>query len=382
MLQIIFQYFYGLKPLSVLKPILKYYLFFYLLIQFGMVFGQENIEDKSLRQLIDEDEELNNFWDNFLDSEHCKKADELLDAIAGNLKEDISTFNTNIKLELYITSDLKLEPKLCSYKSAFLKLAKSFSEKEVVVKVMFDYTRTENGLKDFSTKLDLDFQGQVSGFLSKTTKEELLEEINTKYLSKTYQDSKELEYPSTDAIKDLINLLSPLLKERPQRDEQTLFDDRHLLLFNNVFENHNEDNSTYLDKISSQGGKTIELDYDKTLEKDWVMQWKLRTASSDKIVSNVIKKIQDAKKDETIKKMSLAEKGIYIGRFDIEGKVYTAAIYSEQETIDKLTKVVVYDKEDFETVEIKKRFRTDETIIDYTVLAFYEESAKEPVSLP
>jgi len=164
----------------------------------------------------------------------------------------------------------------------------------------------------------------------------------------------------------------------------TILDNKHTLLFNHVYENNREGNLKYLDKIAQaltqnpQEG-SIDLDYAETKEREWITQWKLRTASSDQILERIIKKIQKATGGNKIEKLNLKSKGIYIGKYKIDDVEYPIAIYSEKDVIDNLTKVEVTEVSELEKEENKKRIRAEETFIKYMVIAFYEDNNPEPV---
>jgi hypothetical protein len=102
----------------------------------------------------------------------------------------------------------------------------------------------------------------------------------------------------------------------------TILDNKHTLLFNHIYENNHEGNLKYLEKIQnsrqiSPSETSLNLDYTNASEKIWINSWKLRTSTSDEIVSKIIKKVQNAEKGKKIESMSLNEKGIYIGKFKL-----------------------------------------------------------------
>ena len=163
-----------------------------------------------------------------------------------------------------------------------------------------------------------------------------------------------------------------------------VLDSRHTLLFNHIYENNNASNLNYLQKIqysriTNPEELSLDLDYDNIRENEWINSWNLRTKTSDEILENVIKKIQDADKDEKIPTISLNEKGIYIGKFTLNEVEYPIAVYSEKSRIDNISKVKVSEITDLDTDENKKRFKSEETFIKYLLLAFYEEGNTEPV---
>jgi len=164
----------------------------------------------------------------------------------------------------------------------------------------------------------------------------------------------------------------------------TILDNKHTLLFNHVYENNREGNFKYLNKIAQALTKTsqeesIDLDYTDEEEKQWISQWKLRTASSDQILEKIIKKIQTAKGGNKIEKLILKSKGIYVGKYKLDNVEYPIAIYSEKDVIDNITKVEVNEISELEKEENKKHIKAEETFIKYLVIAFYEEGKNDPV---
>ena len=164
----------------------------------------------------------------------------------------------------------------------------------------------------------------------------------------------------------------------------TILDAKHTILFNHIYENNHQGNLKYFDKIQnsrqiSPTETSLNLDYANTSEKSWIDSWKLRTSTSDEIVSKIIKKIQIAENGKKIERLSLNEKGIYIGKFKLESVEYPIAIYSEKATIDNITKVQVTEIAELEKEENKKHLKSEETFIKYLLIAFYEEGNTEPV---
>ena len=164
----------------------------------------------------------------------------------------------------------------------------------------------------------------------------------------------------------------------------TILDPRHTLLFNHVYDNNNEGDLKYLLKIESSRiedpeEESLDLDYDEAQDNEWINNWKLRTKTSDEILNNIIKKIQNAGKDEKIASMSLNEKGIYIGKYTLEDVEYPIAVYSEKATINNITKIQVTEISELTNEENKKHFKSEETFIKYLLLAFYEDGNTEPV---
>jgi len=163
----------------------------------------------------------------------------------------------------------------------------------------------------------------------------------------------------------------------------TILDKKHTLLFNHVYDNNNALNLKYNSKIANilavnPNEESLDLEYSGE-EKEWVNQWKLRTASSDQILEKIIKKIQKAEKGKKIEKMTLKAKGIYIGKYTLDGVEYPIAVYSEKDIIDNITKVQVSKISELDKEENRKHLRAEETYIKYLVIAFYEEGSSEPV---
>jgi hypothetical protein len=164
----------------------------------------------------------------------------------------------------------------------------------------------------------------------------------------------------------------------------TILDKKHTLLFNHVYSNNKEGNLKYNEKIAkalaeNPKEETIELEYEEKEEKEWIYQWKLRTASSDQILEKIIKKIQNTEKGKKIEKMTLKAKGIYIGKYKLNDVEYPIAIYSEKDIIDNIIKVQVSEVSELEKEENRKHLKAEETFIKYLVIAFYEEGNSEPV---
>jgi predicted chitinase len=203
-----------------------------------------------------------------------------------------------------------------------------------------------------------------------------------------YTDGTDLVKHQWDAIHDPGIVIGMF-----ERDEEgasfwsgklTILDTKHTLLFNHVYENNHEGNLRYLNKIQnsrkiSPTETSLDLDYSETSEKSWVDSWKLRTATSDEILGNIIKKIQNAENGKKIERMSLNDKGIYIGKFKLEDVEFPIAIYSEKASIDNITKIQVSEISDLDKEENKKHLRSEETFIKYLLIAFYEEDNTEPV---
>lgn len=163
----------------------------------------------------------------------------------------------------------------------------------------------------------------------------------------------------------------------------TILDNKHTQLFNHVYDNNNVGSLNYLEKIkssrvSSPDEISLDLEYKETEEKAWINTWKLRTSTSDEILAKIIKKIQDAEKDKKIEKMSLNEKGIYIGKYKLDDVEYPIAIYSEKADISNITKVQVSEVDELDKDENKKHIKSEETLIKYLIVAFYEDNVKEP----
>jgi len=163
----------------------------------------------------------------------------------------------------------------------------------------------------------------------------------------------------------------------------TILDKKHTLLFNHVYDNNNALNLKYNSKIANvlavnPNEESLDLEYSGG-EKEWINQWKLRTASSDQILEKIIKKIQKAEKGKKIEKMTLKAKGIYIGKYSLDDVEYPIAVYSEKEIIDNIIKVQVNEVSQLDKEENRKHLRAEETFIKYLVIAFYEEGSNEPV---
>jgi len=164
----------------------------------------------------------------------------------------------------------------------------------------------------------------------------------------------------------------------------TILDAKHTFLFNHVYEKNHEGNLKYLEKIAnsrkiSPSETSLDLDYSGTADKSWVNTWKLRTSTSDEILTKIITKIQNAENGKKIERMSLNDKGIYIGKFKLNDVDYPIAVYSERATIDNITKVQVTDIADLDKDENKKHLKSEETFIKYLLIAFYEDGDNEPV---
>ncbi|MFT3737199.1 MAG: hypothetical protein QM786_00395 [Breznakibacter sp.] len=165
----------------------------------------------------------------------------------------------------------------------------------------------------------------------------------------------------------------------------TIFDKKHTLLFNHIYDNNNmgtiSDNLVYQRKIEDarkEGTKTLNLDYSGNEEKDWVKQWKISTASSDEILEKVINKIRNAAKESLVPKITLSDKGIYIGKYEMEGVTYPIAVYSENAVLDKLTKVYVTEVDEITNNENKKHVYCEETFVKYLVISFFQSGETEP----
>ncbi|QKG80888.1 M23 family metallopeptidase [Tenuifilum thalassicum] len=162
-----------------------------------------------------------------------------------------------------------------------------------------------------------------------------------------------------------------------------ILDEKHTRLFNHMFSNNNSTNHTYIDKVDKAKArnsevKYVDLNYSEKEYKEWVNQWKVRTASSDEVVERIILKIKEASGGKKIDTLNLATKGIYVGKYKIDGVEYPVAIYSEKSTISNLKKVQVAEISDLEKEENRKHLRIEETYIKYLVLAFYEDNNPEP----
>jgi predicted chitinase len=167
------------------------------------------------------------------------------------------------------------------------------------------------------------------------------------------------------------------------KGKRILLDEKHTLLLNHVYDNNNTGDLKYLEKIEksrleNSTLKSLQLDYAGKEETNWINQWKLRTETSDEILAKIIKKIQDAKDRDTIKNLSLFEKGIYLGKYTLGDAVYPIAVYSNKAEISNLVKVQVSELADLEKDENKKFIRSEETHFKYLIIAFYEEGATEP----
>jgi len=162
-----------------------------------------------------------------------------------------------------------------------------------------------------------------------------------------------------------------------------ILDEKHTRLFNHMFSNNNSTNHTYIDKVDKAKArnsevKYIDLNYSEKEYKEWVNQWKVRTASSDEVVERIILKIKGASGGKKIDTLNLATKGIYVGKFKIDGVEFPVAIYSEKSTISNLKKVQVAEISDLEKEENRKHLRIEETNIKYLILAFYEDNNPVP----
>ena len=91
---------------------------------------------------------------------------------------------------------------------------------------------------------------------------------------------------------------------------------QYTLLFNHVYDNNHIGSMSYLKAIEdaiAQGNKdTLSLVYtaDQTdkwtkEEKKWIDQWKIRSASSDEVFTDIIKSIKETDKNEKIEKIIL-----------------------------------------------------------------------------
>jgi putative chitinase len=164
----------------------------------------------------------------------------------------------------------------------------------------------------------------------------------------------------------------------------TILDNKHTLLFNHVYDNNHEGNLKYIEKIahsltSNPAEESLDLEYTGNEEKEWISQWKLRTVSSDQLLEKIINKIQKAVNGEKIETLRLKAKGIYLGKFTIDGVEYPMAVYSEEDVIDNITKVEVTEISELDKEENKKHIKAEETFIKYLVIAFYEENKSDPV---
>ena len=163
-----------------------------------------------------------------------------------------------------------------------------------------------------------------------------------------------------------------------------LLDEKHTMLLNHVYDYNHDGKLIYKDKIEKSRQeipteKSLDLDYAGSKEKEWINTWKLRTSTSDEILAKIIKKIQNAEKGKKIEKMSLNEKGIYIGKYKLDNVEYPIAVYSEKADISNLVKVQVSDINDLDKDENKKHIKSEETFIKYMIIAFYEEGTSNPV---
>ena len=111
----------------------------------------------------------------------------------------------------------------------------------------------------------------------------------------------------------------------------SFFGEKYARLFNHVYDNNNEDNSNYLNKINDAGSnETIKLEYTESEinkwskdEKAFIDSWSIGTYDGDKIAKSVFDKIKSAKKDAEIEDINLSANRIYIGSFTIGNKAVT-----------------------------------------------------------
>jgi hypothetical protein len=203
-----------------------------------------------------------------------------------------------------------------------------------------------------------------------------------------YTDGIDLIKPQWDAIHDPGLVIGMFEKDEDGANilsgRLILLDEKYTLLLNHVYDNNNKENLKYLEKITKSKLKnpeeeSLDLDYEGKREKEWISTWKIRTASEDEILARLIKKIQDATKGEKIAKLSLIPKGIYIGKFNLDGSDYPIAVYCNKSEITNLVKVQVSEETELEKEENKKYIRCEETFFKYMIIAFYEEGNNDPV---
>jgi hypothetical protein len=158
-------------------------------------------------------------------------------------------------------------------------------------------------------------------------------------------------------------------------------DSRHVALFEHVYRNNNADNRAFQQQVYSTLGKgvTLPVSYSSMMYNEWVNAWQLCIASSLEISRGVFAKIQKAGAGERIGSMALRKNGVYVGTFYVDSTAYPVAVYSEKDTVDKLTKVQVSSIEALEKPANRRYLLYDKYVArEYVIIAFYEEGVSEP----
>jgi hypothetical protein len=159
-----------------------------------------------------------------------------------------------------------------------------------------------------------------------------------------------------------------------------LFDRRHELLYNHVYQSNSLDFRGYQVQIQKIFDKraTLPLGYAAEEEREWVNRWSIAARNSLDISRSVLEKIQKAAAGEKVGVAGLRKNVACVGTFYIDRIAYPVAVYGERDTVLNLRKVQVASVDELRTAACRPHLRYDDSFEKYIALAFYEEGSAEP----